>query len=55
MGNIKGRNSASEITLFKALGLAVEDIAAAQFIYHKALDEKIGVFIELGGIRPEHA
>ena len=35
-GRIKGRKSASEITLFKSLGLAVEDLAAASFLYEKA-------------------
>ena len=33
-----GRQSAEEITLFKSLGLAVEDVAAAELVYHKALD-----------------
>ncbi len=55
IGNIKGRNSASEITLFKALGLAVEDIAAAQYIYLEALDKALGLAVELEGFRPEHA
>ena len=33
-----GRRSAGEITLFKSLGLAVEDVATAELVYHKALD-----------------
>ena len=33
-----GRQSAEEITLFKSLGLAVEDVATAELVYHKALD-----------------
>jgi thiomorpholine-carboxylate dehydrogenase len=33
-----GRRSAEEITLFKSLGLAVEDVATAELVYHKALD-----------------
>jgi ornithine cyclodeaminase/alanine dehydrogenase-like protein (mu-crystallin family) len=28
---------ASEITIFKSLGMAVEDIAAAMLVYHKAI------------------
>jgi ornithine cyclodeaminase/alanine dehydrogenase-like protein (mu-crystallin family) len=31
-----GRQSAEEITLFKSLGLAVEDVATADLIYRKA-------------------
>jgi len=33
-----GRRSAEEITLFKSLGLAVEDVATAELVYHKALE-----------------
>jgi alanine dehydrogenase len=33
-----GRQSAEEITLFKSLGLAVEDVATAELVYHKVLD-----------------
>ncbi|ASA23722.1 ornithine cyclodeaminase family protein [Paenibacillus donghaensis] len=36
-GQLTGRATDSEITLFKSLGLAVEDLAAAQYIYNKAL------------------
>lgn len=35
-GQAAGRKSADEITLFKSLGLAVEDLAAAAFLYEKA-------------------
>ena len=34
-----GRRSAEEITLFKSLGLAVEDVATAELVYRKALGE----------------
>ena len=36
-GVLPGRESEEEITLFKSLGAAVEDIAAADFVYRKAL------------------
>jgi alanine dehydrogenase len=32
------RRSEDEVTLFKSLGLAVEDVATADLVYHKALD-----------------
>jgi ornithine cyclodeaminase len=35
-GRIEGRKSETEITLFKSLGLAVEDLASAAFLYEKA-------------------
>ena len=36
IGKTKGRTSRDEITLFKSLGLAIEDLAAAAFLYEKA-------------------
>ena len=40
-----GRTSADEITLFKSLGLAVEDIAAAHFVYTRAQAEGRGLSV----------
>lgn len=37
VGNAPGRTSADEITLFKSVGLAVEDVATANLVYQKAL------------------
>ena len=37
-GTKPGRRSAEEVTLFKSLGLAVEDVATAELVYRKALD-----------------
>jgi ornithine cyclodeaminase/alanine dehydrogenase-like protein (mu-crystallin family) len=36
-GTTRGRQSPEEITLFKSLGLAVEDVATASLVYQKAL------------------
>jgi alanine dehydrogenase len=51
LGQVAGRGSPDEITLFKSLGLAVEDLAAARHIYVKALEKGLGTAIELGGAR----
>jgi ornithine cyclodeaminase/alanine dehydrogenase-like protein (mu-crystallin family) len=51
LGQIAGRTSPDEITLFKSLGLAVEDLAAAHHIYQKALEKGLGMALELGGSR----
>lgn len=40
IGTAKGRRSPDEITLFKSLGLAIEDLACAAFLYDKA--QKLG-------------
>jgi len=41
-GQIKGRTDREEITLFKSLGIAIEDVAAAAIVYQKARAEKLG-------------
>jgi ornithine cyclodeaminase/alanine dehydrogenase-like protein (mu-crystallin family) len=51
VGRAPGRQSAEEITLFKLLGLAIEDLAAAHFIYQKALEQNVGTRVALGGVR----
>jgi len=51
LGRIMGRESAEEITLFKSLGLGIEDLASAHHIYQKALKHGLGTWVELGGDR----
>jgi ornithine cyclodeaminase/alanine dehydrogenase-like protein (mu-crystallin family) len=46
IGAKPGRESEDEITLFKSLGLAVEDLAAAEYVYRKAQEKNLGVRIE---------
>jgi ornithine cyclodeaminase len=53
IGTVKGRQSPDEITLFKSLGLAVEDLAAANHVYRKAVEAGVGVSVELGGERDD--
>jgi alanine dehydrogenase len=50
-GAKRGRETAEEITLFKSLGLAVEDIAAAQHVVRIAREQARGQHMELGGRR----
>jgi alanine dehydrogenase len=38
-GTKPGRRSSEEVTVFKSLGLAVEDVATAALVYRKALEE----------------
>ncbi len=51
LGRIQGRRTPEEITLFKSVGIAIEDLAAAQFIYKKALETGMGTQVEIGGMR----
>ncbi|HKO54675.1 MAG TPA: ornithine cyclodeaminase family protein [Thermoanaerobaculia bacterium] len=46
LGRAEGRKSEAEITLFKSLGLAVEDLASASFLYDKAVREGAGTWVE---------
>ncbi|MDP9359836.1 MAG: ornithine cyclodeaminase family protein [Acidobacteriota bacterium] len=46
IGRATGRTSDGEITLFKSLGLAVEDLAAAQFLFEKAEREGAGTWVD---------
>lgn len=50
-GRIVGRQNPSDVTLFKSLGIAVEDLAAAHWAYQRAKAEGVGIQVELGGRR----
>jgi ornithine cyclodeaminase/alanine dehydrogenase-like protein (mu-crystallin family) len=41
-GRVPGRPSEQSITLFESMGVGLEDIAAAQLVYHKAREQGIG-------------
>jgi len=46
LGTVKGRGSSRDITMFKALGLAIEDVAAVEFLYRKAMQNKSGTWVD---------
>jgi ornithine cyclodeaminase/alanine dehydrogenase-like protein (mu-crystallin family) len=46
IGAHPGRTSPDEITLFKSLGLAIEDLAAAASVYRKAEQQNSGTWVE---------
>ncbi len=50
-GAIQGRQSDQDMTLFKSLGMSIEDLAAAAYLYEKAKQEKLGTWLEMGGGR----
>ena len=52
-GKMTGRLNGDQITLFKSLGLAVEDVAAVRHIYEKARATGAGTSIALGGLRTQ--
>ena len=46
IGNAKGRTWSDEITLFKSLGIAIEDLASVAFLYDKARARNAGTWLE---------
>ncbi len=46
-GKKPGRTSPDERTLYKAVGIAIQDVATASLIYHKALEQKVGTHVEI--------
>ncbi len=51
LGTRPGRTTREEVTLFKSLGLAVEDVAAARVVYANATRDGAGTWVEVGGER----
>jgi ornithine cyclodeaminase/alanine dehydrogenase-like protein (mu-crystallin family) len=47
VGAVEGRRSDSELTLFKSLGIGVEDLAAAELVVARAAAEGVGVEVDL--------
>jgi ornithine cyclodeaminase/alanine dehydrogenase len=45
-GRVRGRNTESEITLFKSCGLAIEDLVTANLAYRRAGSMGIGTLVE---------
>jgi alanine dehydrogenase len=46
-GRFPGRESPTEITLFKSLGLAIEDVATAAKVYAKAKEQGVGRMLDV--------
>lgn len=46
IGTKTGRTSSTEITLFKSLGLAIEDVVCAEYLFRKATAENVGTWVD---------
>jgi alanine dehydrogenase len=42
-----GRSKADEVTLYKSVGIAIQDVATAHLVYHKALAKNVGTHVIL--------
>lgn len=49
-GKVPARAAPDEITLFKSLGIAIEDLAAAHHVYEAARERELGTWVEIGGL-----
>ncbi len=49
IGKLPGRTTDADVTLFKSLGLAVEDLASAHFLLRRAREKGAGTWLEWGG------
>jgi alanine dehydrogenase len=47
IGSRPGRSAPNELTVFRSLGLAVEDLAAAEYVVRKAHESGTGTEVEL--------
>jgi len=48
-GTLPGRENDEEITLFKSVGLAVQDISCASLVYDQAVAQGVGLEFDFGG------
>jgi len=48
LGRVVGRRSPDEVTLYKSLGIAIQDLAAAHYIYAQAVATGSGASVPLG-------
>jgi len=48
-GKVAGRRSPEEITLFKSLGIAIEDLASAHRVYEICRERELGTWVDIGG------
>jgi len=48
-GRAPGRESEEEITFYKSMGVPIQDLVTAQFVEERAIDQGIGILIDIGG------
>jgi ornithine cyclodeaminase len=51
LGRVVGRSAPSDVTVFKSVGLAVEDLFAAHHVYNQALSRNLGTWVDFSSFR----
>lgn len=46
-GTKPGRSKPDEVTLYKSVGIAIQDVATADLVFHKALEQNLGTNVAL--------
>ncbi len=46
-GQKPGRTRRDEITIYKSVGIAIQDVATARLVYQKALEQKVGLDVDI--------
>jgi len=46
-GTKQGRTRADEVTMYKSVGIALQDVATAKLVYQRALEKKIGTEVAM--------
>ena len=46
-GDLPGRTYASQITFFKSVGVAVQDVAVAELVLQRAQERRLGMEVEM--------
>ena len=49
-GNLAGRTTDDEVTVFDSTGLAIQDVAAAHVVYEDAVGEGVGTGVDMVGV-----
>ena len=52
-GNVLGRTGAADVTLFESLGIGLWDIAAANYVYDRALERNAGTDVAIPFVRED--
>jgi alanine dehydrogenase len=47
LGRVAGRTSRDDVTIFKSLGMAVEDVVTADLVYRRAVESDVGATLTL--------
>ena len=48
LGRVEGRQTLEDMTLFKSLGIGIEDVVSGEYLYEQGVAEGIGTWVDFG-------